>query len=96
MGQQVTFIQQQKRRSSLSKEIKNGIECEQDNEEVEAGWDRVAGLALVAVLILKLKTEITAKAGDVQVTFQTRPRPVPCWPRQQGTAMKLRLKRFWS
>ncbi|MGA2426788.1 MAG: DUF2950 family protein [Terriglobales bacterium] len=28
-------------------------------------------LALVAVLILKLKTEITAKAGDVQITFQT-------------------------
>ncbi len=38
-------------------------------------WKQVGigllALALVGALILKLKTEITAKAGDVQVTFQT-------------------------
>ncbi|MGA7446704.1 MAG: DUF2950 family protein [Terriglobales bacterium] len=38
-------------------------------------WKQVGigllALALVGALILKLKTEMTAKAGDVQVTFQT-------------------------
>jgi hypothetical protein len=38
-------------------------------------WKQVGigllALALVGALILRLKTEITAKAGDVQVTFQT-------------------------